>query len=350
MTANTFRFEGPSIEQTAQSAPWPFRAAALRHGHLTTTVPRELVHRAAVAEVMLTGWERLGQTRFAMTAQWPRGHSFFTPVGGNHHDPLIAAETIRQAGALLAHAEFGVPFGHQFLMEELTLTVCPDQLHIGRTPAALDLDITCKEVKQRGRRLTRMRYQTTIRREGQPAAQGQISFSVITPAVYRRLRPQRVFSTKHRPIPLTAPLAPQSVDRLSPADVVLSPTNTPHHWQLRIDTRHPILFDHHVDHVPGMVLLEAARQAATALLPHTTPLLPLTLQSEFTKYAELDQPCLINALHLPKTTPHDPETILITGHQDNQPVFTTTITTTPTTTVPNTAVMGAPTGPHPAQP
>ncbi|MER6983811.1 ScbA/BarX family gamma-butyrolactone biosynthesis protein [Streptomyces carpinensis] len=328
MTTDTFRFEVPSIEQTAEAALSPFWAAALRHGHLTTTVPRELVHRAAVAEVMLTDWERLGDTHFAMTAQWPRGHSFFTPVDGGHHDPLIAAETIRQAGALLAHAEFGVPFGHQFLMEELTLTVCPEELGIGRAPAALDLDVTCKEVRKRGERLTGMRYETTVLREGRPAAAGRISFSVIAPAVYRRLRPERVFGAGHRPIALTAPLAPQSVGRLSPADVVLSPTGDPNRWQLRVDTRHPVLFDHQVDHVPGMVLLEAARQAATAVLGGSS-ILPLGLECEFTKYAELDLPCLIDALRLPKAAPGDPETVLVTGHQDGEPVFRTTVTTAP---------------------
>jgi hypothetical protein len=328
MTANTFRFEGPSIAQTAEAALWPFRAAALRHGHLTTTVPRELVHRAAVAEVMLTGWERLGDTHFAVTAQWPRGHSFFTPVDGGHHDPLIAAETIRQAGALLSHAEFGVPFGHQFLMEELTLTVCPEELWIGRAPAALELDVTCKEVRKRGKRLTGMCYETTVLREGRPAAEGRISFSVVAPAVYRRLRPERVFSAGHRAIALTAPLAPQSVGRLSPADVVLSPTGDPNRWQLRVDTRHPVLFDHQVDHVPGMVLLEAARQAATAVLGGSS-ILPLGLDCEFTKYAELDLPCLIDALRLPQAAPGDPDTVLVTGRQDGEPVFSTTVTAAP---------------------
>ncbi|AQS65697.1 ScbA/BarX family gamma-butyrolactone biosynthesis protein [Streptomyces pactum] len=327
MTASTFRFEGPSIEQAPAGTALPASRAALRHGPLTTTVPRELVHRAAVAEVMLTDWKRLDDTHFAMAAQWPRSHSFFTPVGV-HHDPLIAAETIRQIGALLAHAEFGVPFGHQFLMEELTLTVRPEQVRTGRAPAALDLDVTCTEVRTRGRRLSGLRYETTILREGRPAATGQISFTALAPAVYRRLRPEHVFSAGHRPIPLTAPVAPQSVGRLSPADVVLSPTGDPDRWQLRVDTRHPVLFDHQVDHVPGMVLLEAARQAATAVL-HRPSLLPAGLTCAFTKYAELDLPCLIDALHLPRTAPGDPDTVLVTGHQDGHPVFSATVTAAP---------------------
>ncbi|MET9995247.1 ScbA/BarX family gamma-butyrolactone biosynthesis protein [Streptomyces mutabilis] len=325
MTASTFRFERPSIEQTTTEADLsPFRAA-LCHGPLTTTVPRELVHRAAVAEVMLTDWRRLGDTHFAMTAQWPRGHSFFTPVDGIHHDPLIAAETIRQVGALLAHAEFGVPFGHQFLMEELALTVHPEELRVGRTPAALDLDVTCAEVRKRGGRLAGLRYEATVLREGRLAASGRFSFSVISPAVYRRLRPERVFDPGHCPIALTAPVAPQTVGRLSPADVVLSPTGDTNRWQLRVDTRHPVLFDHQVDHVPGMVLLEAARQAATAVLDRPS-VLPLGLACEFTKYTELDRPCLIDALLLPKGAAGDPDTVLVTGHQDGEPVFSTTVT------------------------
>lgn len=328
MTASTFQTEGPSIEQSAAPAALsPFRTAVAYDRKLTTTVPRELVHRAAVAEVMLTDWKRLDDTRFDMTAQWPRGHSFFTAVEGAHHDPLIAAETIRQIGSLLAHAEFGVPFGHQFLMEELSVTVHPEQLEVARTPAALDLEVLCKEVKKRGSRLTSLCYETTVLREGRLAASGRFSFACIAPAVYRRLRPERVFDAEYGPIPLTAPVAPQSVGRTSPADVVLSPTGEPNHWQLRVDTRHPVLFDHQVDHVPGMVLLEAARQGATVALGGS-PILPLGLQCEFKKYAELDRPCLIDALRLPKA-PSAPEMVLVTGHQDGNIVFTATVTAAP---------------------
>lgn len=326
MTASTFRMEGPSIEQAAEAMTQPSRAA-LRQGPVSTTVPRELVHRAAVAEVMLTDWQRLDDTHFAMAAQWPRSHSFFTPVGV-HHDPLIAAETIRQVGALLAHAEFGVPFGNQFLMENLTLTMRPEETRIDWTPAALDLDVTCTEVRRRGCRLSGLTYETTVLREGRPAGWGRISFTTLAPAVYRRLRPPHVFDPGHRPIPLTAPVAPQSVGRLSPSDVVLSPTGDPGRWQLRVDTRHPVLFDHRVDHVPGMVLLEAARQAATAVLARPS-ILPLGLECEFTKYAELDQPCLIDAVRLPASGPDAPESVLVTGRQDGRPVFSTTVTAAP---------------------
>ncbi|MFF3616664.1 ScbA/BarX family gamma-butyrolactone biosynthesis protein [Streptomyces sp. NPDC002580] len=329
MTASTSRFEGPAIEHTtARAAAPPSRPAGPLHGHLTTTVPRELVHRAAVAEVVLTGWQRLGEARFAMTAQWPRGHSFFTPVNGTHHDPLIAAETIRQAGALLAHAEFGVPLGHRFLLEELAFTVCPEAIRVGGAPAALDLDVTCPKIRKRGRRLAGLCVETRVLREGRLAASGRISFSTITAAAYRRLRPQRVLEAGYRPLTPAAPVAPAAVGRLSPADVVLSPTGEPDRWQLRADTCHPVLFDHQGDHAPGMVLLEAARQAATAVLDRA-PVLPLGLDCAFMRYVELDLPCSIDAVRLPGAAPQGPQAVLVTARQEGRPVFTSTLRAAP---------------------
>ncbi|WP_327726238.1 hypothetical protein OG250_46490 [Streptomyces sp. NBC_00487] len=330
MTASTFQVEHPTLRTAppkaltgASSLP-----GAFDHLALTTTVPKEFVHRAAVAEVLLTGWERTDDTRFTVRAQWPRAHSFFTAVEGRH-DPLIAAETIRQVGSLLAHAEFGVPLGHHFLMWELNIAVHPEQLHIGAAPASLELDITCPDIKRRGRTLAALRYEAVIRRDGQPLATGSASYSCASPTVYQRLRTPHTPPTTHPRLPLTAPVAPQTVGRTSPTDVVLTPLTTPHHWQLRLDTRHPVLFDHPVDHVPGMVLIEAARQATATVLPH--PLLPLSLTSTFHRYAELHTPCIIKATPTPNPGPNPgPHTpVQITGHQNGQPVFHCTVTPTP---------------------
>ncbi|MEV8309129.1 ScbA/BarX family gamma-butyrolactone biosynthesis protein [Streptomyces flavidovirens] len=327
MTASTFRIERPTINAYSGAGPtastktpvgFPFPS-------LTATVPKELVHRAAVAEVMLTDWERLDDAHFRLAAQWPRGHSFFTPIDGEHHDPLMAAETIRQVGSLLAHAEFGVPFGHHFLMWDLSLTVHPEHLRICQTPAALDIEVTCSDIKRRGSALAALRYETVIRRDGRIAATGRASYTCTSPAVYRRVRPTRVLDGDLRALPLTAPVAPQSVGRLSPADVVLSPTGERDRWQLRVDTRHPVLFDHPVDHVPGMVLLEAARQAAAAALGRTS-FLPLTLTGDFRRYAELNMPCVIEARRLYRSAPDAAEAVFVTGRQNGELVFGCTVT------------------------
>ncbi|MDN3027293.1 ScbA/BarX family gamma-butyrolactone biosynthesis protein [Streptomyces sp. S.PB5] len=295
----------------------------MRYASLTTTVPKELVHRASVSEVMLTDWEREADDHFVLTGQWPRRHGFFTTVD-DCHDPLIVAETIRQAGILLAHAEYGVPLDHRFLMWDLAVEVKPQHMLVGTAPASLHIEITCKDVKRRRGDLSGLRYEALIFRNGQLAATGGARFTCLSPAVYQRVRAPRPESGSRNPLPLTAPLAPQDVDRLSPTDVVLSPTGEPDQWQLRVDTRHPVLFDHPVDHTPGMLLLEAARQAMVAHLGR--PCLPRSVTAEFMRYSELDAPCLIKANPVPVPGSGHEERVLMTGHQEGSLVFQALVT------------------------
>ncbi|MFD3925528.1 ScbA/BarX family gamma-butyrolactone biosynthesis protein [Streptomyces sp. NPDC058614] len=336
MSVSTFRMHRalPGTAVTSgESEKAPARAGALPFQSLTSTVPKELVHRASVAEVMLTDWARAAEHRFTVAAQWPRGHSFFATVDGCH-DPLIAAETIRQAGILLAHAEYGVPLDHHFLVSDLDVAVRPEHVRVGWAPATLELDVRCSGIKQRAGAVSGFRIEVAVHRDGALAATGGGALACITPRVYQRLRAARLPGPQRPPvIALTAPEPPQTVGRMSPTDVVLSPTGEGHRWQLRLDTRHPVLFDHMVDHVPGMVLLEAARQAAAATLGHAS--LPLAVTSQFQRYVELDTPCLIEAHRIPTTGPGTGtgaaggESVLVTAHQDRTPVFRCTVTMAP---------------------
>ncbi|MDX3850028.1 ScbA/BarX family gamma-butyrolactone biosynthesis protein [Streptomyces sp. AK02-01A] len=317
MSDMAFRMDGPSRTETpARPAGTEGRVPA--GPRLTTTVPREFVHRAAVAEVLLTGWHRTDEARFAVTAQWPRLHSFFSPVQGRH-DPLLAAETIRQVGSLLAHTEFGTPLGHHFLMRDLSLTVEPRHLAIGEVPAGLELDVTCSRIRRRGAELAGLRYEAVVHRDGQTVATGGASFDCVAPAVYRRLRGERAVSSGVRRPPLGTPVPPGSVGRSTPLDVVLSPTGDAQVWQLRADPGHPILFDHPVDHIPGMVLLEAARQAANSLMRAGHCVLT-SFSAEFPRFAELDLPCRIEARNMPGDFAGLPS-VLVTGHQEDEEVF-----------------------------
>ncbi|MEU9233622.1 ScbA/BarX family gamma-butyrolactone biosynthesis protein [Streptomyces subrutilus] len=330
MSASTFHVERPAIAayQAACMAEQRPDLAALRYATLTTTVPKELVHRAAVAEVMLTGWRREDDTRFRVQAQWPRSHSFFVPIDGEYHDPLMITETIRQAGVLLSHTEFGVPLGYQFLVREIGLTVHPEYLEIDHAPASVEIEVTCFDMKRRGDRFGGMTYDAVVRREGQIVATGRISFTCVSQAVYERVRPQRVFEADHRPVALTAPTAPQNVGRTSPADVVLSPIGHSNRWLLRLNTRHPVLFDHPVDHVPGMLLLEAARQGAAAVLNRSS-FLPLSVRTEYKQYTELDEPCFVEAHRLGPDSPGGAERVRVSGYQGGTLTFTSLVTAAP---------------------
>ncbi|MGW7276609.1 ScbA/BarX family gamma-butyrolactone biosynthesis protein [Streptomyces sp. NPDC054864] len=320
MSTNTFSPADETLQRipagTAPQNPWPADRPPVQ---LTTTVPKEFVHRAALAEVLLTGQRRLDDQRFGVTAQWPRCHSFYSPLQGLYHDPLLAAETIRQVGFLLPHTELGVPVGHQFLMHTFAMSVRPELLSVGHTPADLDIEVTFSDVRERRETHVGARYDAVIHRGGEAVATGCITYTCIAPRAYRRLRGNQ----GHLQIPLTAPVPPQSVGRLSPTDVVLSPIGADSRWQLRVDTRHPVLFDHPVDHVPGMLLTEAARQAATAVLGDADRLVPVEVESSYLRYVELDAPCFIEAVRL-SDGPRG-ERVQVTGVQGGEETFRTIV-------------------------
>nr|WP_268873562.1 ScbA/BarX family gamma-butyrolactone biosynthesis protein [Streptacidiphilus neutrinimicus] len=281
-------------------------------------MPREYVHRASVAEVLLTGWDDApgGEPdSFVVRAQWPRRHALFAPARGQQ-DPMLLAETVRQAGLLLSHAEYQVPFGHQFLMWELSFAAVPDAFATGPAPTDVELRVVCHDIARRGRGIAAMRYEVTMLRAGRPVAAGGARFSCTSGAVQRRMRAGRP-TVNGRALPAAAD--PALVGRALPQDVLLGAARgqaTAHaaadgrdaaadadgRWELRVDTDHPIFFDHPVDHVPGMLLLEAARQAARAATRQPDAVL-LGAASSFLRYAELDAPCWIEARIEPRVGP-----------------------------------------------
>lgn len=175
MTLLTFQKNAPVLADQTAGAPWT-RCNELPQ--LTTTVPREYVHRSSLAEVFLTGCTKIDDNVFSLTGQWPRAHTFFTSADGTSHDPVQAGETIRQVGLFLCHAEYGVPLGHNVLLWTLGFESDLSQLHIGSSPTELELIATCTDFAWKGNRFSGF-LRVTIRRNGEVAASGTALFSCV---------------------------------------------------------------------------------------------------------------------------------------------------------------------------
>ncbi|MFD6346387.1 ScbA/BarX family gamma-butyrolactone biosynthesis protein [Streptomyces roseolus] len=291
-------------------------------GEMTGTgVPGEFVHRHDPLDIIPTGWKQLAENRFSVSAAWSTEHPFFSPVDGDRHDPILVAETIRQATMLIAHAEYGVPVESQFVLWDLSYDAEPDALLVDDGDADLTVDVILSDVRGRGRGLRALRTTTVLTRDGRLVATGRGVASCTSAAAYRRIRGPQL-ALLGRPVPLIPGIDPQAVGRERPEDVVLGAGSLPGQWQLRIDTGHPTLFRRPNDHVPGMLLLEAARQAAHATVG-SEKFFPAVMDVSFHRYAELDTPCWITAEVVPAL---DPETyaVRISGRQDGRSVFTCT--------------------------
>ncbi|GAA3081134.1 gamma-butyrolactone biosynthesis protein ScbA [Streptomyces roseofulvus] len=288
----------------------------------STGVPGEFVHRANPADIMPTGWAREDENRFSVSARWPDAHAFFSPLVGGLHDPVLVAETLRQATMLVAHAEIGVPVDHQFVMWDLTYRVDPEALSLYGLSPEVAVGLVFSEVRGRGRNLRTFRADGVIHREGRRVATARGRISCTSPLAYRRIRGARMDALT-TPVPLIPGVAPEEVGREHPEDVVLAPATGRNRWRLRINTAHPTLFRRPNDHVPGMLLLEAARQAAHQVTG-TETFFPSVVNMSFSRYVELAPPCWITAEFVPST---DPELVAVRveGHQDGEPVFHCTL-------------------------
>ncbi|MFC9888368.1 ScbA/BarX family gamma-butyrolactone biosynthesis protein [Streptomyces pilosus] len=322
----------PREDQTGQRAS-PANGAGPAAAR--TLVTPELAHRPRAEDVFPAAWVRLAEDRFRVTAHWPAAHSFFGPVDSRHQDPMIVGETLRQTSMALAHAEFGAPADTHFVMHDLEVSTDPAALLLADAAEPVTVDVVCSEVRRRGRGLNGMRTTMEFRRAGLLVARGTGSTGCLSPAAYRRLRGSRSAVVDGARIPLPAPVPPAPVPpalvgRHRARDVVLAPADRPGSWLLRVDGRHPVLFPRPNDHVPGMVLFEAARQAAAAASGRL-PFLPSELCVRFSRYAELDSPCRLDTEVLDKG--EDGVTVRVSGRQDDEPVFAATLTCSPTAPV-----------------
>ncbi|MFF4934213.1 ScbA/BarX family gamma-butyrolactone biosynthesis protein [Streptomyces griseofuscus] len=280
---------------------------------LTTTVPREYVHRPALSEVFLTDCSRIAGNRFSLTGQWPRAHAYFSPTA-HRHDLLQAAETMRQAGLFLAHTEFRVPLGHRFTPWDVSFTVSPGRLAIGSVPTEVDLDVVCSDLVGQGEEVLEAVLEFTLRREGEPAATGYLRFAT-APSLPAAGTPDMPAA----PWAVSAAPPPALFGRTSPHDVVLveAAAGT---WRLLPDPAHPVLSDDGGP-VAHLVALEAARQATHAMFtPGRSDLLITGITCSFVRQPDPLRPCWIDATVLP-VPGSGPLTARVTARQDGRVVW-----------------------------
>ncbi|WP_134729737.1 ScbA/BarX family gamma-butyrolactone biosynthesis protein [Amycolatopsis nivea] len=260
------------------------------------TIPRNLVHRAAVSEVFVTDLNIVGEGQFEVGAQWPRRHGFFGPRTAGSHDPMLYAETTRQASLLIAHRAYGVSLGNAFISDWKTSSIAPEGLVTEGRPIDVVLRASAHDPVFRGKNLIGMRTEFGCFRDDELVGTASETWRCVSPAVYRRLRGDHFAATPFQARALPT-VAPALVGRDRGEDVLVAETAVPGTWSLQFDPDHPVLFDHSVDHVPGMVLIEGARQAALLTLgdPYA---LPLRSDFEFSAYVEFDSECLLVAEEL----------------------------------------------------
>ncbi|WP_168220624.1 ScbA/BarX family gamma-butyrolactone biosynthesis protein [Streptomyces sp. RFCAC02] len=272
------------------------------------TVPRALVHRASVAEVFITDsiaapGNRPGaaEAAFEVAAQLPRGHL----IGENpaSYDFLLIVEVLRQAGVFVAHRHLDVPLDSAFIFKEMHYRVRSlAALRIGARPAQVVIRMTVRPARNRAGRVLGLDFDGVLEIDGTAALQAAGGLTFVSRRAFDMLRAKgrervRGADPGATLVARLAPAPPAAIGRRDPRNVVVTDpavdTGGNALARVVVDTAHPHLFDHQLDHVPGNLQLEAARQVAVAAVARLHGLSPehlvvTALGTTFTEFAELD--------------------------------------------------------------
>ncbi|MFD9211391.1 ScbA/BarX family gamma-butyrolactone biosynthesis protein [Streptomyces sioyaensis] len=280
------------------------------------TVPRELVHRVSLTEVFVTGVLARDEDTLDVGMQIPRSHAFYRDTAGCGHvyDPMVLVEAARQTLIMLGHQLFEMPFGTKFILRDIALRDA-DMAALTVRGMPTEVVLRCRILRRfhgrGGVSGARLSYSALI--GDHVAATLECNMSWVTPTRWQAMREERRAALG---LPLHAPfeahdverrIPTAQVDRKDPANVVISPLHRPPGEdgtgtaRLVVDTGHPVLFDHPLDHVPGMLTLEAFRQLsiATAVEAGTLPSASAVLTGvsvRFSGFGELDLPIVCESL------------------------------------------------------
>lgn len=301
---------------TADPSTRPGTAPAPADLSFLRTVDRTMLHRSALSEVFLTDCRQRDAESYTAGAQIPPWHVHYGdhPFAGRLVDPLLLLECCRQAETYGAHACLDVGFGTRFVLLDWSMTLTGTGLAARRGPSELAIAVTTRNHRRISGSLRSVVYDMALFAEGRRFGQVHIGVAYLADEVYREVRGRHRQGTPPTSTTLAttggphwwaagSPVAPALVGRANPANVLLLDPVTAGDGltaQIRPAVDNPSMFDHAQDHLPGMVLTDAARQAGVLAIGDLHGIAPASLamvgmRATFSAYAELDAPTLVRA-------------------------------------------------------
>jgi hypothetical protein len=273
------------------------------------SVDRALLHRRNPGEAFLTDAVRMGPHGFVAAAVLPPGHPHYAAHAGLSRtwDPMLLLECARQSVTYAAHLVFGVELGAHFVIRSWSAAFTA----AGLPPADHQVRLTITGITSNPRlvrdQVRGLDYELELRAAGTRAGRVRIQEGYLSPAAYRVIRARKregPLPSSHDHVPADGdPVDPARVGRVRATDTLLLDVSTGSRMvsaTLRIPAENPSLFDHAQDHIPAMVLTEAARQLAALTAcewggPSPSRTQMIAMSSSFGSYAELDEPVEMTA-------------------------------------------------------
>lgn len=269
------------------------------------TVPRDLVHRASVHEVLLTDSRVCdgSSAQFLVGVQWPRHHSITGASPVIELDDILVIETVRQIGIYLTLQYLDPPASARFIAQSLNFAWIDSPPQFGYAPInAIAYAVLTEKLSGRGPR-GGLQLDVSFQVAGTTVASGRGDLRCVGEALYERLRGSEIAdattnmgenSANHTEFPGASQVGRQHSGQVVVVNPALDADSRTITARLRIDLGHPCFFDHPQDHLPANLFAEASRQTALLLVGQPTARVR-SLSATFQRFANLTDPVDIYA-------------------------------------------------------
>lgn len=271
-----------------------------------TTVSKELVHRAAVSEVFLTDVNKLGYDRFITGAHLPRTHSYYNdiPSEEKYYDNILLLEVCRQSSIIITHNYYDVPLSAKFIFNEAKFTINNfNALRIKETSSNLLTEVNVISEDKRNDKLIGLTFEMKVYIDGLLCATKLMDITWLEAALWKKIRrkpikdAEEMYSNNSGAINPSLELEEgKLVGRGSFSNVVIYKPEKAEEDKTRfkifVNEYHPAIFDHPLDHIPGMLIIESFRQSSIRFLLDNYGLkhdeiYMKVINIDFVKFAEL---------------------------------------------------------------
>lgn len=275
------------------------------------TVDRSLVRLSGIEEVFLTDFRSMPDGRFLGAARLPMAHPYYTDhlVYPRSHDPLIVFESVRQAllCAMTLHHRVSADLKTIPIASEMKLI---DQQILCSGDRDLEMVGTTATSEWCEGTLARVVHEVTVYMRGCEAARVTVNTALQSADSYEKLRMKyrtspppssNDFISDDRPVAMS----PYLVGRECAKNVLLRQVSVVGRSltaKMRLPVSNSSMFDHAHDHIPGQVLIEAARQAAILLAGEaygrsSSKVILDGFSADYERFAELDSEVVLRAYY-----------------------------------------------------
>jgi hypothetical protein len=240
---------------------------------------------------------------FSIATRLPRAHLRYSDTPNPYPDVVLLSQIASQAGVIVVAELLGVPLDSTFLLRRLAITLDPLEHNVvsrdaTRLALKTDREGTFFKVRRTGRPPTgSMIAECTL--EGRPSGTLEVQGIWVDDEMYQAFRnagggvaPAPLPPEASEPEPNTGRSLPRNraVSRLRPMARPGSYAAT-----VLVDEDDPTFYERPLDHVPGLLLLDAAKQATTAAVCRQEAVRPSRVVIDsaeflFSRFAELHAP------------------------------------------------------------